>query len=328
MSHLHNVYDTDVHFIIDTKTRKIIKQMEKCSLVQNDHNSERFTFEMPRVIEGHDVSLCDKIEIHYINLSSNSQNKNTDVYIVNDVTVSTSLNDTVIFSWLISGNATQYAGTLSFLIRFVCLTDEIIDYAWHTEIYKSITISDGMNNSEAVVEEYSDILMKWEKELGSANVIVNLEQTQSSIEDNGINIWTATFHDGSMRTLEVRNGSRGPQGIQGPPGIKGDTGTGFTISKTYTRVDEMVANYNTDNVPLYGFVLIDTGNVEDEDNAKLYVKEETGYVYLTDLSGAQGIKGEDGYTPQKDIDYFTEADKEEMVNDVLAALPEWTGGSY
>lgn len=328
MSHLHNVYDTDVHFIIDTKTRKIIKQMEKCSLVQNDHNSERFTFEMPRVIEGHDVSLCDKIEIHYINLSSNSQNKNTDVYIVDDVTVSTSLNDTVIFSWLISGNATQYAGTLSFLIRFVCLTDEIIDYAWHTEIYKSITISDGMNNSEAVVEEYSDILTKWEKELGSANVIVSLEQTQTSVEDNGINIWTATFHDGSTRTLEVRNGSKGSQGIQGPPGIKGDTGTGFTISKTYSSVDEMIANYNTDDVPMYGFALIDTGNVEDEDNAKLYIKEETGYTYLTDLSGSQGIKGEDGYTPIKEVDYFTEADKVEMVDRVLEALPTWTGGSY
>lgn len=33
-------------------------------------------------------------------------------------------------------------------------------------------------------------------------------------------------------------------------------------------------------------------------------------------------------TPVKGVDYFTPADKAELVQDVLAALPEWTGGSY
>lgn len=77
---------------------------------------------------------------------------------------------------------------------------------------------------------------------------------------------------------------------------KGEPGTGFSISKTYTSIAEMDAGYETDNVPLYGFVLIETGNVEDEDNAKLFVKGETAYEYLTDLSSSQGIKGEKGDT--------------------------------
>lgn len=38
--------------------------------------------------------------------------------------------------------------------------------------------------------------------------------------------------------------------------------------------------------------------------------------------------GEDGHTPVKGEDYWTEEDKTEIVNDVLAALPTWTGGSY
>lgn len=38
--------------------------------------------------------------------------------------------------------------------------------------------------------------------------------------------------------------------------------------------------------------------------------------------------GRDGYTPVKGLDYYTEEDKTEMVNMVLAALPTWTGGSY
>lgn len=75
--------------------------------------------------------------------------------------------------------------------------------------------------------------------------------------------------------------------------IKGDTGT-FAISKTYNSVSAMNAGYATDGVPKGGLVLIDTGNVEDEDNAKLYVKGETAYDYLTDMSGAKGIKGDKG----------------------------------
>ncbi len=44
--------------------------------------------------------------------------------------------------------------------------------------------------------------------------------------------------------------------------------------------------------------------------------------------GEQGEPGTDGYTPVKGADYWTEADKGEVVNDVLEALPTWTGGSY
>lgn len=44
--------------------------------------------------------------------------------------------------------------------------------------------------------------------------------------------------------------------------------------------------------------------------------------------GLKGDKGADGYTPVKGTDYWTAADKAEIVNDTLAALPKWTGGSY
>ena len=44
--------------------------------------------------------------------------------------------------------------------------------------------------------------------------------------------------------------------------------------------------------------------------------------------GDTGAAGADGYTPVKGTDYWTEADKAEIVNDTLAALPTWTGGNY
>ena len=37
--------------------------------------------------------------------------------------------------------------------------------------------------------------------------------------------------------------------------------------------------------------------------------------------GDKGDKGENGYTPVKGVDYFTDADKQELIQDILSALP-------
>ncbi len=50
------------------------------------------------------------------------------------------------------------------------------------------------------------------------------------------------------------------------------------------------------------------------------INNPDGTVYMTTVY--------DGYTPQKGIDYYTEADKTEMVNAVMAALPAAEGGSF
>lgn len=57
--------------------------------------------------------------------------------------------------------------------------------------------------------------------------------------------------------------------------------------------------------------------------AILKIKDNNGNVYEI-----TSIKGDKGDTPIKGTDYWTAADKAEIVNDTLAALPTWTGGSY
>ena len=42
-------------------------------------------------------------------------------------------------------------------------------------------------------------------------------------------------------------------------------------------------------------------------------------------NGTNGKDGDDGYTPVKGKDYFTEADKAEMVSAVISALPKYNG---
>lgn len=54
-------------------------------------------------------------------------------------------------------------------------------------------------------------------------------------------------------------------------------------------------------------------------------------VTTTDKNGTKTfdvMDGKAGKTPVKGTDYFTVADKAEMVNAVIAALPTWEGGSY
>lgn len=104
----------------------------------------------------------------------------------------------------------------------------------------------------------------------------------------------------NLRGPQGIQGERGPQGLQGvkgetgPQGPQGAKGDAFAIAKTYTSVAAMNAGFASDGVKQGQFVLIDTGNVNDADNAKLYVKGTTAYTYLTDLSGATGMTGPQG----------------------------------
>lgn len=167
MGHIHDVYDTNRHFAIDPVTRTITYAgSDKLILIQNDHNSERYTFEIPKMIEGHDMSNCDKVEIHYLNSDVSATNKAPGVYQAEDVQVVEGDEGTVVFSWLISRNATKYSGFLMFAINFECLAvDGTVDYAWATTPFETVRILSSMHNTETVLEPYPDIIEQMRLEL-------------------------------------------------------------------------------------------------------------------------------------------------------------------
>lgn len=185
MAHLHEVRDADTHFTIDAETMVITNtNAAKNKLRVGDHNSEVLTFEIPRYIENHDVLLCDKIGIHYMNAGTNKVDVSKDVYWVTDAAVSEEDENIVLFSWLVSGNATKYVGLLSFGIMFGCLEeDNTYSYVKNTEIFSGITISDGYNFTEAVVEQYSDVLEQLIKELEED--ISQLSEDIADLKQNG-----------------------------------------------------------------------------------------------------------------------------------------------
>lgn len=162
MEHLHSVIDTDTRFKIDPITRQIKNDShKKIVLVQNDHNSEIFTFECPRTIEGHDMSLCNEVEIHFLNISKKDNKEKSGFYTVKDFKVDPEDESKVVCSWVIDRNATGLVGSLVFLVRYKCKEDNIITYDWHTEIFKGITISDGINADERFEGDYVDVIDRW-----------------------------------------------------------------------------------------------------------------------------------------------------------------------
>ena len=82
-------------------------------------------------------------------------------------------------------------------------------------------------------------------------------------------------------------------------------GDAFTIRKVYASVADMKADRSNPDIKEGDFVLVNTGDVEDPDNARLYVKYNGDYDFLVDMSGAIGFTGK---TPQFSIGNVSRGD--------------------
>lgn len=110
------------------------------------------------------------------------------------------------------------------------------------------------------------------------------------VDSNG-DFYRVTAIDSETNVVTLSEKIFSIKGADGNPGAKGEKGDPFTVAKTFASIQEMQDGFETDGIAEGSFVII-SSDVEDEDNAKLYVKGATEYTFITDLSGATGIKGE------------------------------------
>ena len=106
------------------------------------------------------------------------------------------------------------------------------------------------------------------------------------------------------------------------------TGKAFQIKKVFASVSAMNAT-DVNTFAENDFILINTANVEDEDNAKLYVvaMNERGqkfYSYLVDMSGFRGFTGK---TPQFLIGNVTTLDEDANATASVSASGTDTNGN-
>lgn len=196
------------------------------------------------------------------------------------------------------------------------------------------SLKDNAENSEPVTpsdkEQIEAIVQGVRAEMDNLDIDAEKEGTTTTV--------TITKKDGTPQVVEILDGEKGDTGDQGPVGLtpniqigtvtsgetpnvtrtgtnenpvlnfilvkgdKGDTGpigpqgNPFQVKKTYATVQAMINDY--DNMEINDYVMI-SGNVEQEDNAKLFVKTEVEdpvyrWQYLADFSGASGIQGPTG----------------------------------
>ena len=171
MAHIHPVIDDDKHFIVNPDTRAITFAGETLpTLIQFDHNSERFTFEIPPEIDGHDMTLCNKVQIHFININKDKPEEfNPSIYESTDLGPNED-GDKLIFTWLIDQSATLLAGPLNFALRFMCISEDenedgeievVLDYSWNTHPHEGVSVSNGFDNNEILSNKYYEVVDQW-----------------------------------------------------------------------------------------------------------------------------------------------------------------------
>ena len=296
--------------------------------VQFDHNAETVTFDCPRYWDEHDLSTM-KIYINYMR-----PNDSFGAYLCNDAEID-SVDDTIMhFNWVISGHVTEFAGPLSFLVC-ICDVDQNGDSTthWNSELNTQMYISSGMKCRDAILGRYPDIITQLLNRMDSVEAVfaptVEITEIEGGhhlkmIDVNGTYEFDVmdgnkgdkgdafTYSDFTAEQLAALKGEKGDaftysdftaEQLAALKGEKGDTGSGLRILgyyETLTALESSVTNPSVGDA--YGIGSSEPYNI---------------YIY-TDINGwvnngaLQGAKGEDGHTPEKGIDYFTDADKQEI----------------
>lgn len=249
--------DDDKPFTIDPVTREIVNTGKKRIIVQNDHQSERIRFEIPRFIEGRDVGACNLVQVCYVN--SKAGKSSSGVYTVDDMEVYPFINDVLTFSWLISQNATKNVGKLNFMVRFANVDDDgTVTYAWNTNVHSSITVVESVDSVDTFEEEYVDVIQQWKNSVMAEMYAYSDTKVEQLVEDT-----TATLvaRLDNLASLEEGSTTGDAELIDARVSVDGVTyaSAGKAI-RTQFEIDRMRSAYGsvyTNGTPVVEFVTED-----------------------------------------------------------------------
>lgn len=143
----------------------------------------------------------------------------------------------------------------------------------------------------------------------AGNGIAKVEQTTSSTEDEGVNVWTLTETNGTTNQFSVRNGSKGSQGPPGPPGPAGQGGAEILDVTQFLEASYIA--YNQGQSPVIEItdqqLISKLNNIDFGKNYLFYydpsslvdpqISDEDSYFLVSVLNGANLLS----YTPSSDI---------------------------
>lgn len=150
-----------------------------------------------------------------------------------------------------------------------------------------------LNSIDEAIQEANNLNVEATKENNKTTITVTKKNGEKEVVEvlDGEKGEKGDTGEQGPQGIQGIQGEQGIQGIQGEQGPVGPQGEPFTIAKTYSSIEEMQNDF--DNMQVGDYVMI-ASSVDDENNAKLYVKTATAWVFITDFSGAQGIQGPQG----------------------------------
>ena len=303
--------DVEPHIVIGEDRVVTVPDELKRIAVQFDHDVETVTFDCPRFWDEHDLTRM-KIYINY-----KCPNDILGCFIAENVIVDEMDERLIHFTWTVSRNVTMGEGKIAFLVCAKKTDGEgNEDVHWNTELCKDMYVSEGLECTEWIEDEYPDLytqlleIMEYTEKVTrekAADAAASAEAAAKSEKNAASSASAAALSEKNAKASEndaekaskeatdlvstalglLETGSLvGPQGIQGPQGEKGEQGLqGLKGDKGDTGESGVVAPSNG----FFTLAVDDEGylcaySADDGTTPPFEYDEETGELYyLTEV---------------------------------------------
>lgn len=191
--------------VIDPETREISVPARWQTIgVESDEKAERIPFRCPKIVgDGIDLSLAS-IRIVYRNA-----NGNDNAYLAEDVQAN---GDQVTFSWELYRSATEYKGSVSFIMcAIVTDTDGTIEREWNTTLAQTTVLEGLESDYQEEAEAQTDIVMQLlgmvreQSEAAVAAVIREGTTQKNEITELGTAQKSAITQEGTARLTAIQS---------------------------------------------------------------------------------------------------------------------------
>ena len=294
---LAEVTEVDKKLYIDFDTRQILIPNSIHQLgVESDDDVKKLTFSVPKTYYDCDLSTF-RIFINYMNAR-----KEGDLFAVKEEDVR-EVDGNLEFDWIVGRHAVAYKGTAIFN---VCMkkgsmqpdpedaTQEIfvVDQEFNTTVAK-LPVLEGLETSEAVVQEYADILMQWEEQLfGIEN------SAKSNITQKGSEVIGAVNTAGEEQRRQIA--LKGSEVLSEVANVKNEvTAEGETQKTAITQKgSEVIGAVNTAGEEQKAAIASKGSEVINTVGEQLDIKiPEYITAHPDQFKGDKGDPGQDGISP-------------------------------
>ena len=202
--------DVTARLVIDPVTRTISPKYRNAKSVyvaKGDHNSVVIAFEMPRYVDGNDMSNST-IQIHFVNIDKKTKAKSmgiSDAVGIKTETDDITGDEIVVFGWRIPNTATRHAGVVSVGVTFERYenvdgeTEE--SYSWSTAPFGKTFVHESMDfGSEVAEKEFNQLVSTCNAIIEEAikreftdeikNAVDEVKQSGDFKPQKGVDYWT------------------------------------------------------------------------------------------------------------------------------------------